>query len=138
MSNEKTAPTNASQPNVSQPKTASPPHFHGGLRGLDSTPSSPQFEGRYGRMLRTPPAAKFSVNDLKRLAEKMVAGPEVHPTPETQVDEEENTGIFPNSSDPALRGISAGHTYLGQFIDHDITFDPVSSLDKQNDPDSLV
>src|SRR5205085_11293992 len=33
--------------------------------------------------------------------------------------------------------ISAGYTYLGQFIDHDITFDPVSSLQRQNDPDAL-
>jgi hypothetical protein len=27
---------------------------------------------------------------------------------------------------------------LGQFIDHDLTFDPASSLQKQNDPDALV
>ena len=33
--------------------------------------------------------------------------------------------------------IPSGYTYLGQFIDHDITFDPVSSLQRQNDPDSL-
>ncbi|HWN72927.1 MAG TPA: peroxidase family protein, partial [Solirubrobacterales bacterium] len=33
--------------------------------------------------------------------------------------------------------IPAGYTYLGQFIDHDITFDPVSSLQRQNDPDAL-
>ena len=26
----------------------------------------------------------------------------------------------------------------GQFIDHDLTFDPVSSLQRQNDPDGLV
>src|SRR5262245_39758638 len=34
-------------------------------------------------------------------------------------------------------GIAAGHTYLGQFIDHDITFDPASSLQQQNDPMAL-
>jgi hypothetical protein len=33
--------------------------------------------------------------------------------------------------------IPSGYTYLGQFIDHDITFDPVSSLQRQNDPDAL-
>lgn len=33
--------------------------------------------------------------------------------------------------------IPAGYTYLGQFIDHDITFDPVSSLQRQHDPDGL-
>lgn len=41
-------------------------------------------------------------------------------------DDEENSGI------------SAGYTYFGQFIDHDITFDPASSLQKQNDVDGLV
>jgi hypothetical protein len=35
------------------------------------------------------------------------------------------------------KSIPAGFTYLGQFIDHDITFDPVSLITKKNDPDSL-
>lgn len=34
--------------------------------------------------------------------------------------------------------IPAGYTYLGQFIDHDITFDPSSSLQRMNDPEGLV
>jgi len=34
--------------------------------------------------------------------------------------------------------LPAGYTYLGQFVDHDITFDPVSSLERANDPDALV
>lgn len=33
--------------------------------------------------------------------------------------------------------IPAGYTYFGQFIDHDITFDPSSSLQRQNDPNKL-
>jgi len=33
--------------------------------------------------------------------------------------------------------IAAGYTYLGQFIDHDITFDPTSQLGRANDPDAL-
>jgi hypothetical protein len=33
---------------------------------------------------------------------------------------------------------SSGYTYLGQFIDHDLTFDPNSSLQKQNDLEALV
>src|SRR5262249_4606722 len=32
----------------------------------------------------------------------------------------------------------AGFTYLGQFIDHDLTFDPNSKLERENDPDALV
>jgi len=35
-------------------------------------------------------------------------------------------------------GIPALYTYLGQFVDHDLTFDPASSLQQQDDPDGLV
>jgi hypothetical protein len=48
----------------------------------------------------------------------MTAEPEGTPTPETEDDPEEN------------RGIAAAYTYLGQFADHDITFDPTSQLRK--------
>ena len=33
--------------------------------------------------------------------------------------------------------IPAGFTFLGQFIDHDMTFDPTSSLEQQNDPEAI-
>jgi hypothetical protein len=101
--------------------------FHGDRpRGADFFPKSTLFEGRFGRMFRTLPAAQFDEADLKKLAAAMVAEAEEEETPETEVDAEEN------------QGIDAGYTYLGQFIDHDLTFDPASSLQKQNDPDALV
>lgn len=40
--------------------------------------------------------------------------------------------------DPEESGIPALYTYLGQFIDHDITFDPASSLQAKDDPDALT
>ena len=43
-----------------------------------------------------------------------------------------------DGKDDEESGIPALYTYLGQFIDHDITFDPASSLQKQNDPDALT
>jgi hypothetical protein len=95
-------------------------------RGTDFHPASTLFEGRFGRMFRTLPPARFDEADLKNLAEAMIAKHEAKPTPETKPDDEEN------------QGISAGYTYLGQFIDHDLTFDPASSLQKDNDPDALV
>jgi hypothetical protein len=33
--------------------------------------------------------------------------------------------------------ITAGFTFLGQFIDHDLTFDPTSSLERQQDPETI-
>ena len=101
--------------------------FHGvNLRGINFHPKSPSFEGRFGRMFRTLPPAAFVEDDLKKLAAAMVAPPEAVQTPETEVDAEEN------------QGIDAGYTYLGQFIDHDLTFDPASSLQQQNDPEAIV
>src|SRR6202012_2177192 len=43
-----------------------------------------------------------------------------------------------DAADNEEGGIPAAFTYFGQFIDHDLTFDPASSLQKQNDPDALV
>jgi hypothetical protein len=43
-----------------------------------------------------------------------------------------------DGKDDEESGIPALYTYFGQFIDHDITFDPASSLQKQNDPDALI
>lgn len=43
----------------------------------------------------------------------------------------------PDPSQGDNPGLPAGYTYLGQFIDHDITFDPASSLLRSNDPDAL-
>ena len=34
--------------------------------------------------------------------------------------------------------IPAGYTYFGQFVDHDITFDPQSGLERADDPHALV
>ena len=100
---------------------------HGtGVRGINLSRQSAQFEGRFGRLFRTLPAAVHEEDDLIELGKRMTAKLEEPPTPETEVDGEENPGI------------SAGYTYLGQFIDHDLTFDPASSLQRQNDPDGLT
>ena len=109
------------------------PHTHGVVRGIEGVGRSPRFEGRFGRMFRTLAPARFDEKDLKSLAAAMVAEAEDPPTSEDQIDAEENVG-----KDPKHPAISAGYTYLGQFIDHDLTFDPASSLQKQNDPDALV
>jgi Animal haem peroxidase len=98
---------------------------HGVLRGADFSPRSRLFEGRFGRLFRSLPPAQFGLEDLDRLAAEMTAEPEFPDDPDAR-DPEEN------------QGITAGYTYFGQFIDHDLTFDPASSLERQNDPDSLV
>lgn len=99
---------------------------HGGVRGSALPRGSVLFQGTFGRIFRALPAAEFADGDLENLAKEMTAEPEDQPTPEAEIDAEENPGI------------DAGYTYLGQFIDHDLSFDPMSSLQKQNDPDALT
>jgi len=97
------------------------------VRGLMGVPSSPLFTGRFGRMFRSLPVFGQDEQHLRALGDAMIHEAEAQPTPEGQVDDEETTKPIP-----------AGFTYFGQFIDHDLTFDPVSMLDRQNDPDALT
>ena len=123
---------------------ARPDGGHGSLRGADSPTSSSQFEGLFGRMFRTLPAATFSDTDLGALADAMTADPEVVENPDGTAKRDKDGRLIPKATpeseldDEENLGIPAGYTYLGQFIDHDITFDPASSLQKQNDPEALV
>src|SRR5262249_38403133 len=108
-----------------QPKAIRP---HGEVRGANLSRSSQLFSGPFGRIFRALPAADFgpdddtTVKNLVALANAMISKPA---RPKAGPDDEES-------------GIPAAYTYLGQFIDHDLTFDPASSLQKQNDPDALV
>ena len=68
---------------------------HGILRGLDGASKSNTSEGRFGRMFRTLPQAKFDEDVLKKLGDDMCAEKDPNPTPEdaNPRDDEENTGI---------------------------------------------
>ncbi|HYH81946.1 MAG TPA: heme peroxidase family protein [Longimicrobium sp.] len=95
------------------PRHGATPH-----RALDQeylTRSAFANPGVFGRMFPTLPSVVFSDASLAALAERM---------------------IDPTGGDDNPR-IRAGFTFLGQFIDHDITFDPTSSLEKQNDPEAI-
>jgi hypothetical protein len=98
-------------------------HAAGTPRGLGKIAQSSLSEGRFGRMFRNLPAFEPADGKLGALADTMFE-PE-----ETGNDDEESEFDNPN--------IVAGITYLGQFIDHDLTFDPASKLQRQNDPDAL-
>src|SRR6201992_3878739 len=90
------------------------------LRGLNRVPRSSLNEGRFGRLFRRlDPAPALPAKKLRDLAESM----------------REPKGSGAKLDNPK---IPSGYTYFGQFIDHDLTFDPVSSLQRKNDPDALV
>jgi Animal haem peroxidase len=103
-----------------------PQHHPTAPRGSDLAPRSVFLEGRYGRMFRDLPPLEIAETDLGKLDEVAASMLE---SKESGEDEQLDT---------LLDGtIPAGFTYLGQFIDHDITFDPVSSLQRLQDPDGL-
>jgi hypothetical protein len=79
-------------------------------------PAGDLMEGRFTKLFGHLHPAEFTDDALSALADAMTSPVEDAPTPETEVDAEENPGIL------------AGYTYLGQFIDHDLTFDPTSQL----------
>ena len=85
-------------------------------RGIAAVPEGPVFEGRFGRMFRNLPVFHTDENELIELADSMSGG----------------------GRDLDNPTIPSGFTYLGQFVDHDITHDPNSSLQRMNDPEGLV
>jgi len=115
------------------------PKFHGTLppRGLEGAPSSSVNSGRFGRMFRHLPSSAPKDDSLADLGRKMIQGLEDGELDKELgvEDDDENVAKLPGSEELRL---PAGYTYFGQFVDHDITFDPVSSLTRQNDPNGLV
>lgn len=104
--------------------------------GLDAPPGinvphSRHHHGPFGRLFRNLDPAEYPRETLDGLGQAM--RDENAPAPS-------DGGWRAQAPDPAQGDnpdIPAGYTYLGQFVDHDITFDPASSLLRANDPDAL-
>jgi hypothetical protein len=87
-------------------------------------------------MFRRVPIFEHDPGALIELGRAMVQGVEDDgriDKPLGAEDDDENTAEL----DGELR-LPAAYTYFGQLVDHDITFDPVSSLTRRTDPDALV
>jgi hypothetical protein len=98
------------------------------LRGLMSTAKSSAFQGRFGRMFRFLPSATYGKTDAASRAALMTLGAAMTSSfdaPKDGFDGEES-------------GIPALYTYFGQFIDHDLTFDPMTTLIQHSDPDAVT
>jgi hypothetical protein len=80
--------------------------------------------GRFTRLFPDLIGATFAQADLKLLDTAMTVQQE-EPEEEPGHDPEENPGI------------PAAYTYLGQFVDHDLTFDPISHLRETLSPAQL-
>jgi Animal haem peroxidase len=81
--------------------------------------------GRFTTLLPELRPAVFDLADLRRLADEMTSRPERNPAP----------GARPNPEEDPV--ITAAYTYLGQFADHDLTFDPTSRLRESLDREQI-
>ena len=97
--------------------------FHGTWWGQHKEEWDPLEDGHSvtlaaGRFIRQLPEdrTQFDDRDLRALARRMTSRPERESAREGEPDPEEDPDI------------TAAYTYLGQFTDHDITFDPTSRL----------
>lgn len=113
---------------------------HGHMRlGEAETPKSTFYsQGRFGRLFPTlPPFAsdtsliRGALTELGAPGGPMDAGDDLSDPIALITDPAKS---LDNPDNPTL---TAGFTFLGQFIDHDMTFDPTSSLAREQDPESI-
>ena len=86
------------------------------------------FEGRFGRMFRSLKPATYGKNDAETMKNLIGLGKAMEAGDDPAKD----------GQDGEESGIPALYTYLGQFIDHDLTFGPEGSFQKQRDVDALI
>jgi hypothetical protein len=112
---------------------------HGDADQGQVTPRSTFYDqGRFGRLFPTlptfaadTPLLRDALSDLGAKGGPMDAGDDLSDPITLITDPAKSVN---NPDNPAL---TAGFTFLGQFLDHDMTFDPTSSLARQQDPESI-
>jgi hypothetical protein len=96
--------------------------------------------GRFGRLFgELPPFAadtpgvRDALLEVGRAGGIMDAGDDLARPPADLITDPALSAGNPNNP-----GLSAGMTFLGQFVDHDVTFDPTSTLERQVDPEHIA
>ena len=115
------------------------------LRGLELVLESPTSEGRFGYMFKNQPAHAASEDLLSALGQTMEERPVIGTDltdPETGepvlksdgspvVVTKDHNDAFGENPSPVL---TSGFTFVGQFVDHDITFDTTTLSEQESDP----
>jgi hypothetical protein len=108
--------------------------------GGENPPRSTYYEqGKFGRLFPSlPPFAMDSPQLREALKEIGKKGGIMDP----KDDLSDPVGLIINPAknveNPNNPNLTAGITFLGQFLDHDMTFDTTSSLERQQDPESIA
>jgi Animal haem peroxidase len=131
-------------PAMADDPAPTPPHG-AELRGMDLMTQSPTTEGRFGFMFKNQPPLAASDTLLTSLGQTMEEKPVIG-TPLT--DPVTGAAIFNPDGSPVLANkdnndslgenpnplLTSGFTFVGQFVDHDITFDTTPLDQQQADP----
>jgi hypothetical protein len=119
------------------PKGALMPHGHADLGEL--TPQSVFYDqGRFGRLFPTlPPFAADTPPVRDALGELGAPGGPMDPGDDLSDPITLVTDPAKRARNPDNPAVTAGFTFLGQFLDHDMTFDPTSSLARRQDPEAI-
>jgi hypothetical protein len=103
------------------------------------TPRSTFYDqGRFGRLFPSlPPFAADTLTIRQALTELGAAGGPMDPGDDLSDPVALITDPAKSVNNPNNPTSTAGFTFLGQFLDHDMTFDPTSSLARRQDPESI-
>lgn len=114
---------------------------HHGVYPRDIVPPSSKYfdSGRFGRLFgKLPPFAsdtpeiRMALLDIGKAGGIMDAKDKLSEGPVKLITEAPLSARNPNNLQ-----LTAGFTFLGQFLDHDMTSDPTSSLERQVDPEHI-
>lgn len=112
---------------------------HGRHQARVHAPSSPFFQGPFGRICRElDPWSPAGVADVDAHFATIARNEMIEAPGATATQAVTDAALRAQLEQDFSSGIPAGYTYFGQFIDHDITFDPASSLMRKNDPELLL
>ena len=111
-----------------------PPHG-AELRGMDLVVQSPTTEGRFGFMFKSqPPHGRPRIRCSTAWVRPWRKQPAAQRQPASSAAKDDNDA-FNENPNPAL---TSGFTFVGQFVDHDITFDTTTLDQQQSDPDATT
>ena len=116
-------------PAAADPLVPQPPHG-AELRGMDLATQSPTTEGRFGFMFKNQPPHPASGTVLEDLGLNFMEEQPVISTVPPVATKDDNDR-FNENPNPLL---TSGFTFVGQFVDHDITFDTTTLDQQQSDP----
>jgi hypothetical protein len=119
--------------------------LHGETQIRGHNPPESQFHdrGRFGRLFPGLPVfapdnekvrkALFELGERGELMDAL----DVLPPPQPQPPPPDPNEPPREASNLDNETIPSGFTFFGQFVDHDLTFDPTSILERQNDPEAI-